>query len=212
MLKPVPCSLFPTPTRSLIQNPKSKIQNLTVNLPILSSTFFLTLLLLVGLFFFVRASIKDRIQQAEFAAVGSEDWLLGQLQDYFQCRAYQVVGLDAAQNQVIFEGFVRPSWFLAIFLTVLAAVGLSCLALVLYLLFPAVSYWLLLLLLLPPAAGWFYWKGAGRVERVLLQVDSTGEGEGEPSLLIAVTAHRDELYQLKAALPFLRERGTGNGQ
>lgn len=181
-----------------------------MNLPVLSSTLFLTLLLLVGLFFFLRASIKDRTQQAEFAAVGSPDWLLAQLQDYFQSRAYQVTSLDAAQNQVTFEGFVRPSWFLAVFLTILAAVGLSCLALVLYLLVPAASYWLLLLLLLAPTVGWFYWKGAGRVEQVLLQVGSTVAEEGEPSVLITVTAHRDELQQLKTALPFLRKKQTGN--
>lgn len=181
-----------------------------MNLPILSSSFFLTLLLLVGLFFFLRASVKDRTQQAEFVAVGSEDWLLGQLQDYFSRRAYQVASLDAAQNQVTFEGFVRPSWFLAIFLTLLAAIGLSCLALVLSLIVPTAGSWLLVFPLLAPAAGWFYWKGAGRVERVLLQVGSTGEVEGEPSLLIAVTAHRDELQQLKATLPFLRKKNEEN--
>ena len=193
-------------------NPKSKIQNpkLTLNFPILSSTCFLTLLLLVGLFFFLRASVKDRTEQAEFVAVGSEDWLLGQLQDYFSRRAYQVASLNAAESLVTFEGFVRPSWFLAIFLSLLAAVGLSCLALVLSLILPAGSSWLLLLPLLAPAAGWFYWKGAGRIERVLLQVGSKGEVEGESSLLIAVTAHRDELRQLKETLPFLRKNNEEN--
>lgn len=181
-----------------------------MNFPILSSTFFLTLLLLVGLFFFLRASVKDRTEQAEFVAVGSEDWLLGQLQDYFSRRAYQVASLNAAESLVTFEGFVRPSWFLAIFLSLLAAVGLSCLALVLSLILPAGSSWLLLLPLLAPAAGWFYWKGAGRIERVLLQVGSKGEVEGESSLLIAVTAHRDELRQLKETLPFLRKNNEEN--
>ena len=176
-----------------------------MNLPILSSTFFLTLLLVVGLFFFLRASVKDRTQQAEFVAVGSEDWLLGQLQDYFSRRAYQVASLDAAQNQVTFAGLVRPSWFLAIFLTLVAAVGLSCLALVLSFILPVGSSWLLLLPLLAPAVGWFYWKGANRVEQVLLRVVSTGEVDGETSLLITVTAHRDELRQLKATLPYLKE-------
>ena len=53
-------------------------------------------------------------------------------------------------------------------------------------------------------------KGAGRIERVLLQVGSKGEVEGEPSLLIAVTAHRDELRQLKETLPFLRKNNEEN--
>lgn len=150
--------------------------------------------------------MRDRTQQAEFAAVGSEDWLLGQLQDYFSGRAYQVTSLDAAQNQVTFEGFVRPSWFLAIFLTLVAAVGFSCLALVLSIILPVGGSWLFLLTLLAPVAGWFYLKGASRIERVLLQVCSTGEVEGEPSFLITVTAHRDELRQLKTNLPFLKQQ------
>ncbi|MEQ8754914.1 MAG: cofactor assembly of complex C subunit B, partial [Coleofasciculus sp. G1-WW12-02] len=36
--------------------------------PILSSTFLLTLLLAVGLFFFIRASVKDRTQKVQLIA------------------------------------------------------------------------------------------------------------------------------------------------
>ena len=98
---------------------------------ILSSTFLLTLLLAVGLFFFIRASVKDRTQQVQLIASEPEESLLARLQHYFEQRAYRVADVDAATRQVIFQGFVRPSWFLAIFLTVLAACGILCLSLVL---------------------------------------------------------------------------------
>jgi len=107
-----------------------------VNTAVLSSTFLLTLLLAVGLLFFIRASVKDRIQQVQLIAEEPEESLLSRLQQYFDQRAYRVAAVDAATNQVIFQGFVRPSWFLAIFLTVLAACGILCLSLVLSMLYP----------------------------------------------------------------------------
>ena len=113
---------------------------------------------MVGLFFFIRASVKDRTQQVKLIAEEPEESLLGQLQEYFDQRAYRVAAVDPAQNQVTFEGFVRPSWFLAIFLTLLAASGLLCFALVLSLLYPSLSNLFLTLILLAPAAGVFYWK------------------------------------------------------
>jgi uncharacterized membrane protein len=109
-----------------------------VNTAVLSSTFLLTLLLAVGLLFFIRASVKDRIQQVQLIAEEPEESLLSRLQQYFDQRAYRVAAVDAATNQVIFQGFVRPSWFLAIFLTVLAACGILCLSLVLSMLYPTV--------------------------------------------------------------------------
>lgn len=157
---------------------------------------------MVGLFFFIRASVKDRTQQVKLISSELEESLLSQLQKYFDQRAYKVAAVDAAQNQVTFQGFVRPSWFLAIFLTLLAASGLLCLALVLSLLYPSLANLFLTLTLLAPAAGVFYWKKAGRLEQVLLKVEALTEpGIGAQSL-ITVTAHRDELIQLQQALPF----------
>lgn len=157
---------------------------------------------MVGLFFFIRASVKDRTQQMQLIAEEPEELLLPQLQEYFDQRAYQVVAVDAAQEQVTFQGFVRPSWFLAIFLTALAACGWICLALVLSFLYPSVGkIFLALSLLVAPAAGVFYWTKAGRVEQVSLKVEAlAGEGQAERSL-ITVTAHRDEVIQLQRALP-----------
>lgn len=170
-----------------------------MSLPILASTLLLTLLLMVGLFFFIRASVKDRIESVQWIAEQSEDSLLAQLQTYFEGRSYRVAAVNAAQNQVTFEGVVRPSLFLAIFLTLLAAIGFLCLILVLSMLSPHLTPVFLGLLLLSPLIGLFYWRKAERVEQVLLQIKPSVEAHAAQSLLI-VTAHRDELAELQQAL------------
>ena len=167
---------------------------------ILSSTFLLTLLLAVGLFFFIRASVKDRTQQVRLITEEPEESLLKLLQQYFDQRAYRVLAVDAASNQVTFQGFVRPSWGLAIFLTVLAALGILCLSLVLSLLYPRLTSVFLGLVLLSPAAGVFYWKKAGRIEQVSLQVEAIPKEDANTQSLITVTAHRDEIQELQQAL------------
>jgi hypothetical protein len=166
---------------------------------ILPSTFLLTLLLSVGLFFFIRASTKDRTQTAQLVSDQDEAALMSQLKEYFRLRSYRVAAVDQEQNQVIFEGFVRPSWFLAIFLTLLASIGIICLLLVLYLLFPDLSTFFLALVLLSPLTGLFYWKKAGRLEKVSLKVEAT-ENQQHSSSKITVVAHRDELTELQRAL------------
>ncbi len=171
-----------------------------MNTTVLSSTFLLTLLLAVGLLFFIRASVKDRTQQVKLIAEEPEESLLKRLQQYFDQRAYRVVAVDAATNQVTFQGFVRPSWLLAIFLTVLAALGLLCLSLVLSLLYPRFTSLFLGLVLVAPAAGVFYWKKAGRIEQVSLSVETEPTQATNTQSLITVTAHRDELQQLQQAL------------
>lgn len=172
-----------------------------MNTTILSSTFVLTLLLAIGLFFFIRASVKDRTQQVQLMAQEAEESLLIRLQQYFDHRSYRVAAVDAVSHQVTFQGFVRPSWFLAIFLTVLASCGIVCLSLVLSLLYPTLTNVFLALVLLAPAAGVFYWKNAGRSEQVLLKVEvlPTPEDNNLQSL-ITVRAHRDELIELQQAL------------
>ena len=171
---------------------------------VLNSTFLLTLLLLIGLFFFIRASIKDRIEVLQIRSEQPPESVLDQLQQYFTDRAYRVAAIDASQQTIRWEGQVRPSWFLAIFLSSLAAVGSSCLA-VLGMLFPPAATWVWGLLLIAPLAGLFYWKGAGRAESVSLQVDTSvpaATPTESPTSVMTVTAHRDELAALKRSLPF----------
>ena len=171
-----------------------------MSLPVLPSTVFLTFLLAVGLFFFIRASTKDRIEVVQLQAEGEQLSVLESLQHYFSQRSYRIASVNAADNQVVYEGTVRPSWFLAIFLSLLAAVGFLCLALVLAMLLPAIATGLPYLSFLGPVAGWFYWKGAGRQEQVLLQVESLLTEETTPINVLTVTAHRDELAELQRAL------------
>ncbi|MBU7582961.1 MAG: cofactor assembly of complex C subunit B [Nostoc sp. TH1S01] len=167
---------------------------------ILPSTFLLTLLLLVGLFFFIRAATKDRTETAQLVSEQDEAVLMPQLQDYFRSRSYRVAAVDRDQNQVTFEGFVQPSLFLAIFLTLLATVGLVCLSFVLSLLLPNISSFFLGIVLLSPLSGLFYWKKAGRTEKVLLHLQKANQDEPNSPGKITVTAHRDELIELQKAL------------
>ncbi len=167
--------------------------------PVLASTALLTALLAVGLAFFIRASTKDRIEVSQFMAEQQGEPLLERLQQYFVGRAYRLAAVEAAENKVIYEGMVRPSWFLAIFLSLLAAVGLLCLALVLGMLVPRAATLLPGLVLLAPLAGLFYWRKSARPERVALQVEFLQDA-ATPRSLVTVTGHRDEVAELKQAL------------
>lgn len=174
-----------------------------MNAPVLTSTLALTLLLLVGLVFFIRASAKDRTTTLKLASQIPAESLLPQFQQYFDDRAYRVADVDPQQGQVTFGGFVRPSGFLAVFLTLLAACGWLCLALVLSLLFPTFGKLFLALTLLSPTAGIYYWYRAGRYEQVSVQVEPLTENSNGAQSLVRVTAHRDELIQLQRNLPLV---------
>lgn len=170
-----------------------------MQIPVLSSTALLTGLMSVGLVFFIRASTKDRIQVVKLVADRSRESLSEQLRQYFNQRAYRVTAVNESANQVTFEGLVRPSVFLAIFLTAMAAIGLLCLALMLSFPFPAAAKVLPGLTVLAPIAGVFYWKKSARPEQVVLQVDA-GSGAVSADSVVTVTAHRDELAELQRSL------------
>lgn len=160
--------------------------------------------MMIGLVFFIRASVKDRTKQIQLLPAESADVLIKKLQDYFEARAYQLTSVDPQTKQVTFKGYVQPSLFLALLLSFLALVGLSCLTLVLFLLFPDLNRLCWLLLLIAPFAGVFYWQKAGRWESIMLQVITTSDreafSEGNHPNLVRITAHRDELIQLQENL------------
>jgi hypothetical protein len=175
-----------------------------MDIPVLSSTFLLTLLLGVGLFFFVRASVKDRTQSIRYGSDLSEDSLATQLHQYFADRAYQLQdGVSVFPQHIVFAGVVRPSVFLAVFLTTLTGIGLLCLALVLAIAVPAMTQAWFLIVLLSPFAGVFYWQKANRLEKVLvnLKPESGDSPHSSFQSFVTVTAHRDELIQLERKLP-----------
>jgi hypothetical protein len=186
----------------------------------LSSTFLLTLLLSVGLIFFIRAATKDRTETLDFAVAQDPQAIAQRLQQYFRQRAYGLVqgeGLagDRSQNHDpndlapgsqtwVFEGLVAPSWFMAIFLSTLAGVGFLCIALVLVISWPSGAVLWFTLPALSPLAGVFYWKKAKRLERVSLTLSPLTEqpdpGAAVPTYQVEVTGHRDELAALRQSL------------
>ncbi|MGI0479835.1 cofactor assembly of complex C subunit B [Geminocystis sp. CENA526] len=163
------------------------------------STFLLTLLLMIGLFFFIRGSIKDRTEIVTISCQDSQDNILSYLRDYFQQRAYKVSSIEPDTNKVTLEGLVSPSVFLAVFLSFLAGCGLFCFALVLSMLFSTETYLFIWLLILSPLAGFFYWKGAKRIEKVAFRLDENNQSN---DTIITIQAHRDELIQLQTNFPF----------
>ena len=169
-----------------------------MNNTVLTSTFILTLLLAVGLFFFIRASTKPRIEQMLLETSESEAVLLPRLQSYFTDRAYRIAAVDRDTDIITFEGVVSPSVFLAVLLTGLAAIGAMCLALVLSMQFPDIGNVFLVLLVAAPLAGWFYWQGSARIEQVRLKVEVPTESPA--STLIKISGHRDELAIFKSEL------------
>lgn len=166
------------------------------------STFLLTILLMIGLFFFIRGSIKDRTEIVTISCPENEDNILAYLRDYFQQRSYQVKAIDGEKNKVTLEGLVSPSIFLAIFLSFLAGCGLFCFALVLAMLFSPETNWFLGLIIFCPLAGLFYWKGAKRIEEVAFRLDSQSSQEENKETVITIQAHRDELINLQSSFPF----------
>ena len=166
------------------------------------STLLLTLLMMVGLVFFIRASTKDRIETLTLVRPVEPLALLQELTGYFEERAYSITAAEAEPQRITLRGRVRPSLFMASFLTVLAAVGTLCFALVLTNLWPAYGTGFLWLLALAPAAGWFYWRGSDRDEEIKLEVRSTPAADPptEAQATVTVTAHRDELIALEQVL------------
>lgn len=161
------------------------------------------MLLGVGLVFFIRASVKDRTQSIRYGSDLPEESLTTQLQRYFAERSYQLQNTEALPDYLVFEGIVRPSVFLAGFLTLLATIGLLCLALVLAIAFPELSNAPFGIVLLSPLAGFFYWQKAKRPEQVLLKLESDDDESPQSSFqsFMTVTAHRDELIELERVLP-----------
>lgn len=155
--------------------------------------------MMIGLVFFIRASVKDRTKQIQLIPTESEDALVKKLQKYFESRAYQLTSIDPHNKQIVFRGFVKPSLFLAILLSFLAMVGFACLDLILFLLFPGLNSLFWLLVLASPLAAVFYWRKAGRWEEILLKVTS----QANKPTSVTITAHRDELIQLQQNLSVL---------
>ncbi|ABB56707.1 cofactor assembly of complex C subunit B [Synechococcus elongatus] len=161
----------------------------------LASVFFITLLLVIGLVFFIRGSFKDRTTTQLFESDLDRPTLIARLQDYFRSRAYRVIENDPTEQRVVFEGIVAPSLFLAVFVATLAATGLGCLGLVVAIATGSSPQLALIPATLAPIAGRLYWQKAKRPERVTLAFTAADRSD------LTVTAHRDELITLTQSLP-----------
>lgn len=164
---------------------------------VLVSSASLTFLLAIGLMFFIKASVKDRIEKISFTITEPEEAFLVKLDRYLVDRAYKLV--DISDNTgVTYEGLVAPSWFMAIFLTSLAAGGFLCLGLVLNYVFT--SNLCLGLAVLAPLAGIFYWKKSERLEQIVFVATEKFPKEQANGSMFSLTGHRDELKILERSL------------
>ncbi|NJN23956.1 MAG: cofactor assembly of complex C subunit B [Acaryochloridaceae cyanobacterium RL_2_7] len=81
-----------------------------------------------------------------------------------------------------------------------SATGIIAFSIVLSMSIPLVGLKFLGLVMISPIAGFFYWRGAERVEKVVVQVI---EGtESTPNTTLKISAHRDELIVLEETLPY----------
>ena len=91
----------------------------------LKSTFILTILLFIGLFFFLRASSKDRTTTIEISTEKDQIDSLNIICSWLKLRGWNQVGGNIDQKTLTFKGQVVSSNSLAIFLSILGGIG-SC--------------------------------------------------------------------------------------
>ena len=161
-----------------------------------SSTLLLTILLAIGLFFFLRAASKDRTTVIEIGSTLPALEVLPEISQWLESRGWRGDGGSASKQTLRFHGSVSSSTGLAIFLSLLGGCGSASLGLVIKQLIPALSWWPLLLSLIGgPLAGFIYKKKSERDELFELKLVDDNEGT-----LIKLKAHRDELIALDVEL------------
>ncbi|MEB3235449.1 MAG: cofactor assembly of complex C subunit B [Cyanobacteriota bacterium] len=163
-----------------------------------SSTLLLTVLMAIGLGFFLRAASKDRTTVVEVHSPRPALEVLDGLTTWLTARGWRSESGDPAQQLLRFRGQVASSMPLALLLSLLGGVGAACLALVLRQLWPLLGWWPLLLALLGPGAGLLYRRRAERAETLELRLIETTNRMGGSSLRLR--AHRDELIALELEL------------
>lgn len=161
------------------------------------STLLLTLLLAIGLVFFLRAASKDRTTTVEVRSSRPALEVLPALSTWLEQRGWQAQATDPEQRSLQFRGRVSSSPALALLLSLLGSLGAGCLGLVLRQLQPALGWWPLLLALFGPLAGALYQRRAAREESVELRLISHDQATGSA---LRLRAHRDELIAMEQEL------------
>ncbi len=165
----------------------------------LNSTLLLTILLAIGLFFFLRASSKDRTTVVEITSSQKPLEVLNVMYEWLDLRGWNQIGGDFDQRILIFKGQVVSSRFLAIFLSLLGGFGSCALGLVIIQIYPTLGWWPILLGFIGgPLSGMIYFKKSAREEKFELKLLSNEDSE--EMTLIRLRAHRDELISLENEL------------
>tara|TARA_Y100000589_G_scaffold321291_1_gene352430 strand:- start:67 stop:624 length:558 start_codon:yes stop_codon:yes gene_type:complete len=164
----------------------------------LKSTLFLTILLAIGLFFFLKASSKDRTTTVDIYSSKKPIEALDSVCSWLNLRGWQQIKVNSDKKVLTFRGKVIASKFLAIFLSCLAGLGSCALGLVIIQIYPNLQWWPILLGLIGgPLSGVIYSKKSQREE--LFEFKLINEDELKPTKL-RLRAHRDELIALETDL------------
>ncbi len=164
---------------------------------VFTSTLLLTILLAIGLIFFLRAASKDRTTVVEVYSPRPPLEVLNGISQWLEERGWRPDGGDVERQLLCFTGNVASSQMLAILLSVFGIAGSGCLGLVLIQLYPSLGWWPLLLACLGPIAGLVYQKRANRSESLEVRLMDKGEGKGST---LRIRAHRDELIAMEVQL------------
>lgn len=162
------------------------------------SVLLLTILLAIGLVFFLRAASKDRTTVVDVQSPLPPLEVLNGVSIWLEQRGWRASGGDAERQVLRFEGDVASSRALAVLLSIFGALGSASLGLVIRQLYPLLAWWPLLLVLIGgPAAGFVYQSRAARLELVELRLISSSQSEKS---ILRIRAHRDELIAMELEL------------
>ena len=163
-----------------------------------SSTLFLTILLAIGLVFFLRAASKDRTTIVDVQSPLPPLEVLNGISLWLEERGWKKNGGNVEEKLLVFNGSVASSTFLAIFLSCLGGLGAACLGLVLIQLYPSLSWWPLLLAVIgAPLAGIIYRVKSTREESLEVKLLSSDLSDNST---LRIKAHRDELIAIQLEL------------
>ena len=164
----------------------------------LSSTLFLTILLAIGLVFFLRAASKDRTTVLDLYSPLSSLEVLNGISSWLEERGWRSDGGDAERQVLRFQGSVESSKPLELLLIIIGGLGAAALGLVLRQLYPVLGWWpLLLAVIFGPLAGFLYRNRAKRIEVFEFRLMNSGDQNGST---LRVRAHRDELIAMELEL------------
>ena len=172
----------------------------------LNSTLFLTILLTIGLFFFLKASSKDRTTIIDISSSKKPLEVLNEVCNWLKMRGWQQIKVNSDKKTLTFKGQVISSKSLAIFLSILGGLGSCALGLVLVQMYPILNWWPILLGLIGgPLSGFVYFKNSQREE--IFELKLINENELKFTQL-RLRAHRDELIAFENELKVKLELQT----